>query len=335
MPLILLLLSLATALTTTDQRISYLAWQERQEQPVEPHPEPGYRFMSEIHAELAELVRRRPGVIHPFRAGRSVRRAPLWAFRIHRPDRPSRIKVLVFAGLHALEWIGSEVATSWARNLVLHPVDGVEVVVLPIANPDGRQRVEQDLLEGTQRYRRANWAGTDLNRDFGVHREPTALWRHLLPGYYASSPSALSQPETRAIDKLAMEQFDVVVSLHAFGGWIFYPWAGKWDQTPHELAFVELSQVLQRGQGAHAYRARQLSRWGFFFRAQGSEIDHLYGKYESLSFIIELTRSGIERPRVGGLEVLPHRRADFGRVLPKHEGRMEGRHHGDLEFADP
>ena len=43
-----------------------------------------------------------------------------------------------------------------------------------------------------------------------------------------------------------------------------------------------------------AYKTRQLSRWGFFFRAQGSEIDHIYGQYGTKAFLIEVTRSGLD-----------------------------------------
>ena len=51
---------------------------------------------------------------------------------------------------------------------------------------------------------------------------------------------------------------------------------------------------MERAQGAHAYRTRQLGRWGFFFRAQGSEIDHLYGRYGTTAYLVELTRSGFD-----------------------------------------
>ena len=50
---------------------------------------------------------------------------------------------------------------------------------------------------------------------------------------------------------------------------------------------------MEAAQGPRAYKTRQLSRWGFFFRALGTEIDHLYGEYGTYAFLIELTRSGI------------------------------------------
>ena len=82
------------------------------------------------------------------------------------------------------------------------------------------------------------------------------------------------------------ERFDVALSLHASG-----LWPGRevriWDE------FHRLGTVMSQAQGAHAYKVRQLSRWGFFFRAHGAEIDHIYGKYGTKAFLVELTRSGL------------------------------------------
>ena len=60
-----------------------------------------------------------------------------------------------------------------------------------------------------------------------------------------------------------------------------------------------MGRAMERAMGTKAYKTRQLSRWAFFFRAQGSEIDHLYGRYGTKSFLIEVTRSGLNpfKPR--------------------------------------
>ena len=96
------------------------------------------------------------------------------------------------------------------------------------------------------------------------------------------------------MDALAdAERYDASVSLHSFGGFIYYPWAGLWERPADWARFAELGKVMQDGMGPHAYRPRQLSRWGFFFRGQGMELDHLYGKYGTLAYLVETTRSGI------------------------------------------
>ena len=82
--------------------------------------------------------------------------------------------------------------------------------------------------------------------------------------------------------------------MHAFGGYFYAPWAGKWRRPDDHAELVALGREMERAQGPHAYRTRQLSRWGFFFRAHGSEIDHLYGRYGTRAFLIEITRSGFD-----------------------------------------
>jgi hypothetical protein len=262
------------------------------------HPEEHYRFRQEIYVQLAELARERPGVVEPFRVGETVEHRPIWGFRVRAPGDEPKVKVLVFAGIHALEWISSEVATTFLLEMGASPPPGVELTVIPLLNVDGRVRTEADLLAGENIYRRGNANKVDLNRDFEVNREAKAFWRHIVPDYYETSPAPLSQPESQALDRLAAdERFDVSVSLHSFGGFLYYPWGGLWKRPPDDALFAQLGAVMQSGQGAHSYTVKQLCRWGFLFRIHGAELDHLYGKYGTLAFLVELTRTGIEPTR--------------------------------------
>ncbi len=266
-------------------------WAAKRRGPAEHE---GYLMAAEVFRGAAELNRSRPGVVQPILLGHSVQRRPIWGFRIRRPGVEVHTKVLVFAGIHALEWISTQTAAHTLEALALSPPRGVEVVVVPLLNPDGRARVESDLLAGQMRYRRGNANNVDLNRDFAVNREAKAFWRHIIPGYYRASPAPLSQPESRALDRLLdKERFDVALSLHAFGGFVYTPWAGDWARPEDWAEFHRLGTVMSQAQGAHAYKVRQLSRWGFFFRAHGAEIDHIYGKYGTKAFLVELTRSGL------------------------------------------
>lgn len=274
---------------------SYLEWQAAE--PVSAHPEPLYHFAAEVHAALAPLVAERPGVIRPFEVGRSLEDRPIWGFRISDPASPVRRRLLVFANIHAMEWVPTEVATAFAAEMAEWPPPGLEITVVPSLNVDGRARVEADLRAGENVFRRGNAAKVDLNRDFAVNREARAVWRHLIPSRYKVSPAPLSQPESRAIDALAAAtHFDVAVSLHAFGGFLYYPWSGLFARAPDWAVFHRIGEIMQSGMGAHAYRPRQLSRWGFFFRGHGMELDHLYGTYGTYAFLVETTRSGISGP---------------------------------------
>lgn len=268
---------------------AYLRWAGRQA--VTPHPEPAYRFEADVHAELRALVAAMPERVTPVRVGRSTENRPIWGFRVREHRTPVTRKLLVFANIHALEWITTEVATTFLAEIAAHPPPGVEVLVVPVLNPDGRAKVERDLHEGRNAYRRGNAPNVDLNRDFSVNREAKAFWRHVIPKRYATSEAPLSQPESQALDALAArEGFDVAVSLHAYGGWLFYPWAGDWQRPEDRATFERLARAVQRGQGGRAYNPKQLGRWAFFFRGHGMELDHLYGQYGTLAFLWELTR---------------------------------------------
>lgn len=295
-----LLLALALAMSPPPppgERESYLRWADAQE-PPDPHPVRAehWDFTAQLHARIAAQVRAWPGHIAPDRIGRSVDKRPIWAFRVTNHGAPARQRVLIFAQLHALEWIGAEVSVALLEQLAPKPPPRVDVVVVPIANPDGRHWAEQDLIHGrVDSFRRANSNGVDLNRDFAVHRESEVIWSKLpfTRRYYSTSPAPLSQPETQALDRLGQEGFDVVVSLHAYGGYIYVPWSGRWARTPDHAELVALGHVMAQGQ-ERPYRVMQLCHWIFFFRALGSELDHFYGQYGSKSYLIELTRSGIE-----------------------------------------
>ncbi len=255
-----------------------------------------YHFDAEVHAELGAAMARWPGRVQAVDLGSTVKGRRIWAFRVHDPGHPVQHKLLVFANIHAMEWISTEVALRFLLDVIERPPPGVEIAVVPILNPDGRHRVEVDLIEGdTTSYHRGNANLVDLNRDWPDNREPRAIWRKIIPSYYKTSPAPLSQPETRALDALAAEGWDAAVSLHAFGGYHFLPWTGRWERPDDWERLVALGRTMQSGQGAHAYKVMQLSRWMFFFRGHGMEIDHLYGSYGIPSVLVELTRSGITR----------------------------------------
>jgi len=257
---------------------------------------PGYRFYAQLFTEVAAALPE-PGVnVEVERIGSSVLGRPIWAFHVD-GSGPITRRVLVFGGIHAMEWIATEVA----HELLLDLLDGgapegVRVTIIPLLNPDGRSRVEEDLHGDEQRYRRGNARNVDLNRDFAVNREPRAAWRRVIGGYYATSAAPLSQPESRALDALAArERYHRAASLHSFGGFFYAPWAGRFHRPPpaDRAEFWALGRAMEVAWGTRAYRTRQLGRWAFFFRAHGSEIDHLYGRYGTRAFLIEVTRSGI------------------------------------------
>ena len=291
LPILFLTLSIVWA--QIDVRESYVRW-TRQLQTTD-HPESNYRYLSEIHKEIAHAISETGHVIEPFRVGKTVENRTIWGFKI-RQNNTEHNSVFVLGGIHPMEWVSVESAANLIVQLAYHPPKHTSVVIIPVLNIDRRLVVERDISAEDRRYRRVNSGGEDLNRDFEIHRDATAIWKHLFPDRYTTSSAPLSQPESQAVDRLfAQHRFEASVSIHAFGGYIYYPWAGRYHRTDDWKEMHHLAEIMKQAQsGKHPYRVKQLSHWMFLFRAQGTELDHFYGKYDSRAFLIESTRSGIQ-----------------------------------------
>lgn len=271
----------------------------------EPLPEraQGYSSTGELWGEIASLVKENPGLIRAEHIGETVEERPIWALHLGAQGQAAERRVLVVAQLHALEWVGAEAALELIESFVAAPHPGVALVVVPVANPDGRARVESDLRTGAPKdtYRRANSNLVDLNRDWAVNREPdTWLWPRLpiTKGFYETSPGPLSQPETQAIDALAARvQPTDVVDLHAYGGYVLVPWAGRYAHTPDHARLMEKATSMSEAMPGRPYRAMQLCHWTRTFRALGAQIDHMYATYDADSFLIEIGGIGVRHIR--------------------------------------
>ena len=291
------MLALLCGLALGSEPPDFAEWATRQT-PPEDHPEraEGWDFAAELFARLARVVEDNE-TTSTLLVGRSVEKRPIWGFRVQDPGVEPEQELLVIAQLHSLEWIGPEVAVAFLEGIASAPPPGGVVTVVPIVNPDGRWRSEQDLLNDEVRsYRRANANGVDLNRDWSMHRDSDVIWSKLpwTRRHYYSSPAPLSQPETQAVDRLAAESPpDAFVSLHAFGGYVETPWGGVYEPPPDDERLKATAYEMAEAMPHRPYRVIQINHWVRTFRALGCEVDHFYGVYGADAFLIELTRSGI------------------------------------------
>lgn len=230
-----------------------------------------YRGLDEIEAAFLALSGVRAGVAGESHQGRAVRRFELG------PASAGRVS-FVLSGLHALEWIGVETALAVAEDFAARPPDGLRLVVVPVANPDGYARAERDLREGRRRYVRANARGVDLNRNFPTHFRRRHLRSTLLPILGGPGAAPASEPETRAVlAALERERGRVAraVSLHSFGRKLLLPFGGRWrppdDVEQLRALALEVSRAL-----APRYDVRPASHWLAGAFAFGLELDHLH-----------------------------------------------------------
>lgn len=107
--------------------------------------------------------------------GHSVKGRPIRAFRL---GQPGKRRIVVMSTIHGDERAIRGIPLALRDGA---PIHGIDLWVIPTANPDGFAR-----------HTRKNARGVDLNRNF------PANWKHTT-GRYASGPKPASEPETRAL----------------------------------------------------------------------------------------------------------------------------------------
>jgi carboxypeptidase T len=251
------------------------------------------------HADLAEL--------HPI--GTSVEGRPLHALRIRgdgAASDPEPVRLAIDGGLHAREWIAMMVPIcvadrllrGYARDEKLRAfVDGSDLWVVPIANPDGYQHSWDH-----DRYWRKNRSGehgVDLNRNFEVAwGERGASDDPRSPIYHGPAP--FSEPESAALrDLLRREKIEGHIDFHSYSQLVLYPWSFTAKPTPDRDRLAALAERMAAAIFAtHGERYTPKSG-ASLYPASGTLMDWAYGERDTLSFVVEL------RPRRGSGFVLP------------------------------
>jgi predicted deacylase len=218
-------------------------------------------------------------------AGYTALGAPIHAVEIG-PAAAPRTTAIV-AGLHALEWIGVEVALTLIERLAARPPADRRALAFPLINVDGFAAVEADLAAGRRRFRRWNARGVDLNRNWPTH----------FAGARRSGAAPRSEPEIAAV-AAALDgahrdaPLDRALSLHSFGRMILVPWGGRLGRPAAHARLRAAALAVQRRM-AEPYRIRQVSHWLPGARARGLEIDDLHARYGALALLVECTRGGV------------------------------------------
>jgi len=134
----------------------------------------------------------RPAVVETRVIGHSVTGRPIVAYRVGNPASSNR--VVAMSTLHGDEPATRRILTSIRDG---RRVRGIDLWLVPVANPDGLAR-----------HTRKNAHGVDLNRNYPYR------WADL-DGRYESGPRPGSEPETQALmDFFAQVRPRRVVSFH-------------------------------------------------------------------------------------------------------------------------
>lgn len=227
---------------------------------------------------------------------------------------------VLMGAIHARELVTSELATRYISYLLTNygkdpdvtwMLNENEVVVIPIANPDGRKIAEQGKLQrkntnpgmavcGTNSdVYYANQPGVDLNRNasfsWGTIDTPSlSPCAQTYPGTAASS-----EPEEAALESLLRTLFadrrgpenqdaapddtsGVFITLHSFGDLVLWPWGSSRIPTPNGVAFARLGQHFAHFNGFTPQQSYDL------YPTSGTTDDWLYGERGVASFTFEV-----------------------------------------------
>ena len=243
------------------------------------------------------------GVAKVYNIGSSVEGRDILAVRVS--DNPALDEyepAVIFVGLHhANEWISLEVTYYIGQYLVdnyaVDPevqalVDGGEIWMIPLLNPDGHQ-----YAVDTNRFWRKNRAdngdgtwGVDLNRNYETGwGGPGSSGDGSHPWY--RGPAPFSEPETQAFRDFFLDpayDFKIVMAYHSFGQLVLYPWCYTHDPLPdhyrHAVIAHEMEGLVSEVHG-ECYPAKKSSD---FYVTSGDANDWTYVARGALSFTIEL-----------------------------------------------
>lgn len=218
----------------------------------------GYLTTPMIEATTAYLAARYPGFCTLIRLPEtSVEGRAIHALRIHRGGDARG--VLLLGGVHARELINPDLLASWVVKLchayangdgiafnlkaydagtVKFLVEGLDLFVVPLVNPDGRVFVQ---APGGDRMWRKNRSantgqpcrGVDLNRNYDfLHSSGIGTSASACSDVFRG-PSAFSEPETRNVRWLldTHPRITGLLDIHSYGDLILYPWGDDDNQT--------------------------------------------------------------------------------------------------------
>lgn len=275
---------------------------------LDPAYHQDYRSFEAVLARLAALVANDPVRVTHVDLGLSLEGRLLRGVRITNPGADDRPVVVVQACQHAREWISvaatmfaaEQFATAAAGSELDVLLDQVELVVVPVANPDG-YAYSWDVDRYWRKNRRDGY-GVDTNRNWsvawggeGASPDPAA------ENYHGADP--FSEPEPAAMRDFVTGEPGVVAMLdvHSYGQLVLYPWGYAVADSEDHALFVGLAadiadaMTAQHGQTYVPLQSAEL------YPAAGNTADWAYGTHGIYAM---------------GLELRPAQEEDGGFVLP-------------------
>lgn len=277
----------------------------------------GYRTGAEIAATLRDRAARYPQIAQVFEYGRSYLNTPLLGMTLTNGEIAGPKPTLVIvAGVHAREIAPPEIALRFVDDLLARYstdadaawlLDEHQIVVVPLANPDGYRWVEQGYYQRKNGHRvgtgcadppqPSNHYGVDINRNsswqWGSVIDPSIGACSVL--YPGASPA--SEPETVALETLVRslipdqratsaaappETTGMLLTLHSYGNLVIWPWGYTAAAAPNSADLARIGGKLANYNGAFGQQANAM------YPMSGTTDDWSYGELGIPSYTFEI-----------------------------------------------
>jgi carboxypeptidase T len=238
-----------------------------------------------------------------------------------RNPNSARPRFFLMAQIHAREITTGDVAWRWIDELVgkygsdsaiTDLVNSTELWVVPIANPDGTDIVQQGGDSPTLQRKNADDSngrncggfggqiGVDLNRNAGTHWDTTGISHNPCSEVY-DGPRADSEVENSALEKLLRDLYPaarpsgdsapapadtrgMMITLHSYASMVIFPWGHDARvHTGNDAALRALAKQMGQLTGYEYGQAGEI-----LYNASGGTDDWTYDKLGVASFTIEV-----------------------------------------------
>jgi hypothetical protein len=257
-----------------------------------------YRTFDAVLARLAAVAAAQPGRVTVVEVGLSLEGRPIRGLRITNPGADDRPVVLVQGCQHAREWVSvaapmyaaEQFATAASGDDLDGLLDQVELVVVPVVNPDGY--VYSWDVDRFWRKNRRDDVGVDLNRNWevawggeGASADPFA------EDYRGAAP--FSEPESAAMRDFIAADPDVITlfDVHSFGQLLLYPWGYAVIDSNDDALFADLVADMSDAMWQPYQESYTPLQSAELYPAAGNALDWAYGVHGVYAVTAELRPS--------------------------------------------
>jgi murein tripeptide amidase MpaA len=206
---------------------------------------------------------------------------------------------------HAREWISVEVPLLFAQYLLEHyqdnpdvrrAIDGAQVYIMPIQNPDGLEfSIHTYRMWRKNRRYNGNYDGyllwgVDTNRNYGY------MWGYDDEGSSPNPNSStyrglapFSEPETDAVRQFLLAHPPAgTISYHNYSQIIIYPWGYTREPAPDNDKMREIAAGMSSRMFPVNGRLYEFGATDMLYLVNGNTTDWVYGTFGTPAYTIEL-----------------------------------------------